>query len=446
MLEPVIFQTQLTSIMEALSTAAVAEITKLVDEYSAFLRVELSRKKHDNEMLINKLKVVETSHRTKTPTIEHRGASISAVVLRESLQNDDSAASRFLLGRPILHHTPPASKEQKPETVFAQTGGSRDWGHESGAGVEEAPDTKATPVTIKQERLEDDHEPMKYTDQTINAAEHSATHLVTGQQHPTDQPCFEEDWEFQNTPPGGIGEHTDSVERHSQLEQRTVEHHLELEHRTVEHISSNSHCQDNDLAAGVLFHLKREPGSPNHNLLPGIETGAEVNQEDLSKTYPEYAALSLGYGGYTGSPYTFFSYSSENQLHTSATTTTNDSASLPGRHFNPNAVPGVQGDQAVSGGTVRRPRAPLSKDKEGRFVCKHCGKGFPYISYLRRHTLNHTGERTHHCSVCGRSFIRQSHLRRHELLHTGVRPFTCALCGRHFSRGAHLRAHMKTHM
>lgn len=89
------FQTQLSSIMEALSTAAMAEITKLVDEYSAFLRGELSRKKHDNEILMKKLKVVENRHRKRTSTIEHGGDGVGTV-LRERLWNGGS----------LPHHTP----------------------------------------------------------------------------------------------------------------------------------------------------------------------------------------------------------------------------------------------------------------------------------------------------------------------------------------------------
>ena len=236
---------------------------------------------------------------------------------------------------------------------------------------------------------------------------------------------------------------------HIEQEHRTMGHHIELEHRTLDHdLSSSSHCLDQEQPVVVEICLKREPESPcpDLNPLPGGEPGLGVDQGDLGQTYPEYAALNLGYGGYTDTSGLFFTYSSENQLqqHTSSsTTTTDDYASFPGKQ-SVTVIPGHHGDQRGNGGTVRI-RAPLSKEKEGRFVCKHCGKGFPYISCLKRHALNHTRERTHHCSMCGRSFIRPSHLRRHELLHTGVRPFACALCGRHFSHGAHLRAHMKTH-
>ncbi|XP_010886532.2 zinc finger and SCAN domain-containing protein 10-like isoform X1 [Esox lucius] len=469
MLEAVIFQTQLTSIMEVLSSAAVAEITKLVDEYSAFLRAELSRKKQDNEILMNKLKEVESRHRTRTSAIEHGGDDVGAVVLCERLQSGASATSRYYLGGSLTHHTPAARKEREPDTVLARPGCCRNWGETSGTDVNELghnatlTDRKGTPVTIKQERLEDCDDPGEYADlngqktnvlspslisspSQMSAPEHTATPLVAGQQHPAVQACFKEDWEFRNLPSEGRNELTDSTEPNVGLGHGTLEHHVELEHRTMEHIGSGSHCLDTDQPAGLLPCLKTEPESPNLDQPPGAGPDPGINQQDLSRTYPEYAALSLGYGSYTDTPCTFFTYSPANQQHTSSTTTaTSDLALLPGQHVDSVVMPGPRRDQRASGGPARRTRAPLSKDKEGRFICKDCGKGFPYVSYLRRHTLNHTGERSHHCSVCGRSFIRLSHLRRHELLHTGVRPFTCTLCGRHFSRGAHLRAHVKTH-
>ncbi|XP_029604498.1 zinc finger and SCAN domain-containing protein 23-like [Salmo trutta] len=456
MSETVMFQTQLSSIMEALSTAAMAEITKLVDEYSAFLRGELSRKKHDNEILMKKLKVVENRHRKRTSTIEHSGDGVGTV-LRERLWNGGS----------LPHHTPQTNREHKPNRVFTQEGCSSEWSNGPAARVglrtdeTTVTDRTAEPVTIKQERLEEDGpgECGAPNELRMNAPERSTTSLVARQPHPTDQSCFEEDWGFQSTTPGGRDELTDSMEHNLEVEHRTMEHleleyrtieHLELEHRTLEHdLSSSSHCLDQDQPVVVEeIRLKREPESPcpDLNPLPGGEPGLEVDQGDLGQTYPEYAALNLGYSGYTDTSGLFFTYSSENQLqqHTSSsTTTTDDYASFPGKH-SVTVIPGHHGDQRGNAGTVRT-RAPLSKEKEGRFVCKHCGKGFPYISCLKRHALNHTRERTHHCSVCGRSFIRPSHLRRHELLHTGVRPFACALCGRHFSHGAHLRAHMKTH-
>ena len=56
------FQTQLSSIMEVLVKAAVAEISKLVDDKCAFLHLEISRKEGENEMLKRKLLMMENKN------------------------------------------------------------------------------------------------------------------------------------------------------------------------------------------------------------------------------------------------------------------------------------------------------------------------------------------------------------------------------------------------
>lgn len=53
------FQSQLSSIMEVLAKAAVAEISKLVDDKCAILHLEISRKQSENEMLKRKLLLME---------------------------------------------------------------------------------------------------------------------------------------------------------------------------------------------------------------------------------------------------------------------------------------------------------------------------------------------------------------------------------------------------
>lgn len=53
------FQTQLSSIMEVLVKAAVAEISKLVDDKCAFLHLEISRRQSENDALKRKLLLME---------------------------------------------------------------------------------------------------------------------------------------------------------------------------------------------------------------------------------------------------------------------------------------------------------------------------------------------------------------------------------------------------
>uniref|UniRef100_A0A096MD53 Uncharacterized protein n=1 Tax=Poecilia formosa TaxID=48698 RepID=A0A096MD53_POEFO len=54
------FQSQLSSIMEALTRAAVAEICGLVDDGYAVLQLEISRSRKENEALRTKLELIES--------------------------------------------------------------------------------------------------------------------------------------------------------------------------------------------------------------------------------------------------------------------------------------------------------------------------------------------------------------------------------------------------
>lgn len=66
---------QLTSIMEALTKAAVAEICELVDDSYAVLQLEISRSHKENEALRRKLELIETiiarGHRGNVPVLDY---------------------------------------------------------------------------------------------------------------------------------------------------------------------------------------------------------------------------------------------------------------------------------------------------------------------------------------------------------------------------------------
>ena len=58
--------------------------------------------------------------------------------------------------------------------------------------------------------------------------------------------------------------------------------------------------------------------------------------------------------------------------------------------------------------TMRYPR---------KHVCKICGKRFPDVSALRRHTRVHTGERPYPCTLCEKRFSQKEHMKSHMMVH-----------------------------
>uniref|UniRef100_A0A0E9WKC5 Uncharacterized protein n=1 Tax=Anguilla anguilla TaxID=7936 RepID=A0A0E9WKC5_ANGAN len=79
------FQTELVAIMEVLTKAAVTEISKLVDDGYAVLRLEISRSHLENEELKRQLAIqMDTKRRTPQSSITY----INTGVCRGHLYND----------------------------------------------------------------------------------------------------------------------------------------------------------------------------------------------------------------------------------------------------------------------------------------------------------------------------------------------------------------------
>ncbi|KAL2098012.1 hypothetical protein ACEWY4_007219 [Coilia grayii] len=79
------------------------------------------------------------------------------------------------------------------------------------------------------------------------------------------------------------------------------------------------------------------------------------------------------------------------------------------------------------------------------FGCSQCGKEFLHLHQLKTHRRVHTGERPYSCPQCGKRFSQSSHIKRHMTVHTGERPFGCALCGKRFSQSCSLKVHQRVH-
>ncbi|XP_020322414.2 zinc finger protein 7-like [Oncorhynchus kisutch] len=79
------------------------------------------------------------------------------------------------------------------------------------------------------------------------------------------------------------------------------------------------------------------------------------------------------------------------------------------------------------------------------FICSLCGKSFHRHCQLEAHQHSHSGVKPYRCLECGKSFTQKNRLKSHQSVHTGERPFSCRLCGKMFTRQDNCQRHERFH-
>ncbi|KAJ6635989.1 Zinc finger protein [Pseudolycoriella hygida] len=80
-----------------------------------------------------------------------------------------------------------------------------------------------------------------------------------------------------------------------------------------------------------------------------------------------------------------------------------------------------------------------------RFFCSVCNSGFNKKTNLEFHLRIHTNERPYKCEQCPKSFAHVSGLNCHRRVHTGERPYKCPFCTKSYAHSTDLRRHRRTH-
>ncbi|CAG9568545.1 unnamed protein product [Danaus chrysippus] len=81
-----------------------------------------------------------------------------------------------------------------------------------------------------------------------------------------------------------------------------------------------------------------------------------------------------------------------------------------------------------------------------RYICEHCGKGFPVKTELQIHQVSKHGTGPYlQCSHCPFKAPRKFDLVEHERIHSGERPYTCEKCGLTFRRRGIWKKHLIYH-
>ncbi|XP_061110912.1 zinc finger protein 271-like [Conger conger] len=389
------FQTQLASIMEVLAKAAVAEISKLVEDGSVVLRLEVSRSHKEIDSLRRKLQQVEGELRSTQEAAAREIRSIGVQV-----EDQFGRAGVFPTG-----------------AVLGGDGGGKQclFGQKH---FEEESDAQARPLsgfTVKAEQEE----------------EHVARRLnQTG--------CEPSAGRLNN-----LGSEYVMYERDSQLWTSFTQEDSDVE--TDDPVCSNAteHFSQN---LSIHTQLQHAPATMevSGNTLPSLGKDVHIVEAVLVK---EEAGVQCSYSEENSSEMGGTQQTEYRQPPLSI----NDN--LTSQLWQPLQQPPLDWQIGVAE-SITDPNSNSSKKTrmhwrtgvgEKPYSCTQCEKSFYRFIDLERHQRIHTGEKPFGCAQCGKRFSLRGNLITHERVHSGNKPFGCAQCGKRFAQGSNLRAHHRVH-
>ncbi|XP_061587876.1 zinc finger protein 835-like isoform X1 [Cololabis saira] len=447
------FQTQLSSIMEVLVKAAVAQISKLVDDKCAFLHLEISRKETENQMLKRKLLMMESKnaqlqrgfenfmdgrtdvgsnchHPTgdiKFPEIED--AAVSFTIKEESPDEALWSSDPTAPACPAVQYPNAANAPENPPMSHPEASRQKpaDFGGSYGSGQH------GLQFTIKTEKEEDQL-----------AFRRGRCQHGGGKQHPVAADFSMDERDSQlwssivegNDIDAGFPDFSSVVEEYSSTFSDVVSHGSKSP--PAQPPSSQRPCNGTyggDYLLPQLSHFQSRPA-------------AVLSQQDKQKeqVYPQRNA------SHAAQPSHAEEQSDGEAVAGDDPAGTHPHNAFTGSFYPPHkAPPGAPRVYACSqcGKTFNRLHQfklhQQSHKRKRAFWCTVCGKTFQCSSHLSMHHRTHTGEKPYGCGQCGKRFTQQSSLRVHQRTHSGERPYSCSQCGKTFILMHHLKRHRIIH-
>lgn len=378
------FSTKIAAIMDVLAKAAVAEITKLVDEGTVVLRLELCRRESEIEALKRSLQLTEfelcKAKDTSGPdTREHPVLGIQ--VKSPKAHQKDSKADTLCFENEKIDH-------------IRESGYSENESGRSGGLV------KVEPV--------DKHE-ARGTTQDLCLTHHGNFEI--------------EDREGQFWPAVcGDG----SIE---------PDHPIEL---CLPMLSSQA-----DLYGNPNITESSSFSSPDTRVLHDSFNSVPVKTELETPTVHKTSALtqSIQTEQYLDTLHSLINHGQMQQAGPSQIQRAPETTSVP--HYVAQSH-----DHALNRNKFKTKRPInvwRSVTNQKVFICSVCGKGFSRFSQLEVHQFSHGGVKPYRCLECGKSFTQKTRLKTHQSVHTGERPFSCKICGKMFSRQDNCLRHERFH-
>ncbi|XP_023150173.2 zinc finger protein 287 [Amphiprion ocellaris] len=418
------FHSQLTSIMEALTRAAVAEISELVDDSYAVLQLEISRSRKENESLRRKLELIESiiarGHRGSAAVLDY-GGPVEAEegggglldftverVLPAALSSKQPKASNLIrCGRVLLLESTPAATEDPPTAASEQL-------------------DNQDVVMIKEEVTKEEVDENVDGDELLlneDGSEAPPSAADDSEEGPSGMSISSDirPWDQNGT---GLSERLGHQDSHSAPGSPGPAGAAESSSSDVVfELASESDCEAPSAAQTRKPFLLGSGGNPSEmkrGLIGSLPYDSEL---DLCSSWTNQGLPSM----VPHRPY----LKPDHRPALLEKPTDMSAASFP---------------LALALGGSRLDPLDVSRYcRDRRFVCSYCGKCFTSSRSLETHVRVHTGERPYSCAQCGKRFTQSGHLKTHQSVHTGERPFACEHCGKRFAGKQNLRIHQQKH-
>ncbi|KAM6989817.1 LOW QUALITY PROTEIN: uncharacterized protein LKV04_009410 [Tautogolabrus adspersus] len=477
--------TQVAAIMDVLAKAAVAEITKLVDDGAVVLRLEMCQRDSEIQELKRSLKLMEVELCKAQEAAQTRASEDKQEQTEDQVPGKGKAIQRNWCQMTHEHPSLLSSNEDDRQTLNLFLSYSGEIEDQVTFAVYMVPETTDS-VCMPEHGAEESHEMMPVVKQ--EPADEPATQETTDNTTAVNI-CFERDELIWPPPACSLFENGSVAMQETQMFSPHIEQYPENKNTTdAEEITDESlsvqikeemeieDITENTTGVDICFEQEDPIWPPPACSV--FEKSSVASQEQTQLFTPQIERYAAQRNTNNAERLTDKSLSvqMERQPMRRGRTT---SEHLNTEHFRHALHPAVRQEQCLQPASqqvrllltsphaqrqtsnrtgpniedhIRGRNSPRSKTlmnvsrtHQKQFTCSVCNRSFPRMSQLEEHKALHRPSKAFKCLECGKSFTQKRRLRTHQSVHTGERPYSCKICGKTFSRQDNCLRHERFH-